>query len=165
MKINLKPIQKVMTYRIIKYLMLSILIMGALSGCSQPAPTTKVVTLEEVEEPERKEVPATEDELDRFQRELQDEMRVFDVADYHDDLYALISAQVSGTESDETLNQIISPIADDYIDELLTKKIKEKLGENYSEADFNWLYAHVETQSLHKLMVAYEREYIKHKAK
>lgn len=146
-------------------LILCLIMAMLLSGCSQNNTPVKTVTLEPIEEDKRVEEPVTEDQLDIILKKLQGEMRVFDVVEYHDDLLAEIKPKISGGESDETLNEIIKPIVEMYVYDLLSEKIVDALGENYAQADYDWLYSHVETKSLQTLMVAYEREYIKHTEK
>ncbi len=146
-------------------LILSMMMLMLLTGCQSKKTTVQTVTLEPVEEEKRIEEPVTEDELDIILKKLQAEMRVFDVVAYHDELLAEIMPKISGGESDETLNEIIKPIVEAYVYNVLSEKIIENLGSNYSQADFDWLYSHVETKSLQTLMVAYEREYIKHTEK
>ena len=146
-------------------LILCLIMAMLLSGCRQNNTSVKTVTLEPLEEEKRIEEPVPEDQLDIILKKLQGEMRVFDVLEYHDDLLAEIKPKVSGGESDETLNEIIKPIVEMYVYDVLSEKIIEALGENYAQADYDWLYRHVETKSLQTLMVAYEREYIKHTEK
>ncbi|GAU76359.1 hypothetical protein [Fusibacter sp. 3D3] len=139
----------------------TVVLVALITGCGQETVKTKTVTPEEVEET-RVEEPVTEEQLDIILKKLQSDMRVFDVVDYHDDIFNQIKSEVSGGEDDDALNAIINPIVENYIQEVLADKIKVSLGENYAEADFDWLYTHVEIKSLQKLIVAYEREYIKH---
>lgn len=142
----------------------TVILVVLITGCHQEPSNVKTVTLEPVIE-ERVEEPVTEDQLDAILKKLQADMRVFDVVEYHDELYNQIESKVSGGEDDDTLNAIVNPIVESYINDVLSNKIKESLGEYYAQADYDWLYTRVETKSLQKLIVAYEREYIKHIAK
>ncbi len=143
----------------------STVIFGALiSGCHQEPDKIETVTLEPVVE-ERVEEPVTEEQLDAILKKIQADMRVFDVVEYHDEIFAQIESEVSGGEDDDTLNQIVNPIVENYIDVVLSDKIKESLGEHYAQADYDWLYDRIDTKPLQKLIVAYEREYIKHISK
>ncbi|MBF4693279.1 hypothetical protein [Fusibacter ferrireducens] len=146
-------------------LFLSIVILVVfLTGCQKETGKVQTVTLEPTVE-ERKEEPVTEEQLDAILKKIQADMRVFDVVEYHDDLYEQIKSKVSAGADDDTLNEIINPIVKAYIDDILSDKIKESLGEYYAQADYDWLVDRIETESLQKLIVAYEREYIKHIAK
>ena len=150
--------------RLAMIILSTVILVTLISGCHQEPDKVKTVTLEPVEE-ERVEEPVTEEQLDTILKKLQADMRVFDVVEYHDEIFAQIELEVSGGEDDETLNQVVNPIVENYIEGVLSDKIKESLGENYAEADYDWLYTRIDTKSLQKLIVAYEREYIKHISK
>lgn len=144
-------------------LMMLLFILFFSCGCKKSIEEATTITLESLENEEDKEkiVEIAQDELDVVLKKLQRDMLVFDVIEYHDKLHDLVKSNVVGGETDEELNKLITPIVEEFIEEILDEKIKGYLGENISSNYISWLKARVSTKELLRLMVAYEREYIK----
>ncbi|MBS7527185.1 hypothetical protein KHM83_10885 [Fusibacter paucivorans] len=156
-----------MNFKRIRFLMISMLLIGALmsAGCSKqetPPSTQELEAEEEVEEAVA--VPIEEDALTALRDTIQDEMRVFDVVAHHDAIYEQVKAQVTAEMDDAALTEAIQMVVSDYMNEQLKKRIDEGLSaiqEHYTSDDAAWVQDTVRTADLYELITVYEREYYK----
>ncbi len=153
-----------MRYKIL-LLLVSSLLLFILCGCSKTIEVKEEQVVAEADVIEEETYPVGEDILDSIREKLQEEMRIFDVVAHHEEIYDLVSAEISSDDTDEEMNEKIGSIVKNYMDAYLDGRIREELTlveSQYDPNDVQWLRDHVKTSDLYQLITVYEREYYKH---
>ena len=145
-----------------KITLILLIVAMLLTGCGTQASTTKKYELE-VEEVEEI-APIEENLLASLIRDIQDEMRIFDVVEHHEALIKRIENEVPADLDSEEMTAQISEIVSSYMDEILRDRIREGLSniqDPYSDEDVIWVRSQISTDDLYHLITIYEREFYK----
>ena len=129
-----------------------------LMGCSASKTVIKETLETESEATSVMEVSTPEDQMELAKIKVEEEMRIFDVNEHHDSLYAEISL-IDSELSESAIKEAISEIVKDYMDAYFHEKTREILSEfneNYTMSDVETLFESTSRTSLYKLIELYE---------
>lgn len=134
-----------------------------LMGCSSSNVADQASTEETTEPVTSFEVSTPEDQMNLAMGQIADEMRVFDVGDHHDLLFAQIVEQSSGLSEDDT-KTVISDVVALYMDAYFKERIGEVLtlyNENYAVSDVETIFSSTSRAALYELIELYEWTFYK----
>lgn len=151
----------------IKVFMILLLIVSSVSlfGCQslKNKDSEDKVTTESKEVGEKVDTP--EDTLKKIIRQINDEMRVFDVNEHHESLSDIISEKAEGLEEDQ-VRQLIKETVQSYMDAYFTKRIEDVLvvyNEGYTPSDVETVFKSTSRTALYELIELYEWTFFKNR--
>lgn len=151
----------------IRVLLLFILLVSSVSlfGCQslKNKDSEEKVKTESEEVGEKVDTP--EDTLKKIIRQINDEMRVFDVNEHHESLSDIISEKAEGLEEDQ-VRQLIKETVQSYMDAYFTKRIEEVLvvyNEGYTPSDVETVFKSTSRTALYELIELYEWTFFKNR--
>lgn len=151
----------------IKVFMILLLIVSSVSlfGCQslKNKDSEDKVTTESKEVGEKVDTP--EDTLKKIIRQINDEMRVFDVNEHHESLSDIISEKAEGLEGDQ-VRQLIKETVQSYMDAYFTKRIEDVLvvyNEGYTPSDVETVFKSTSRTALYELIELYEWTFFKNR--
>lgn len=151
----------------IRVLLLFILLVSSVSlfGCQslKNKDSEEKVKTESEEVGEKVDTP--EDTLKKIIRQINDEMRVFDVNEHHESLSDIISEKAEGLEEDQ-VRQLIKETVQSYMDAYFTKRIEDVLvvyNEGYTPSDVETVFKSTSRTALYELIELYEWTFFKNR--
>lgn len=151
----------------IRVLLLLILLVSSVSlfGCQslKNKDSEEKVKTESEEVGEKVDTP--EDTLKKIIRQINDEMRVFDVNEHHESLSDIISEKAEGLEEDQ-VRQLIKETVQSYMDAYFTKRIEDVLvvyNEGYTPSDVETVFKSTSRTALYELIELYEWTFFKNR--
>jgi len=152
--------KKLIEERIKVWLTFPILIFIGLTlfGCSASEKQNVASTEPPTELITKYEVPTPEDQMAIAKNQIADEMRVFDVGEHHETLYAMILESSKGLTEEEARASVTN-IVSEYMDDYFLDRIGEVLSmynEDYAYSDVETIFNSTSRASLYELIELYE---------
>lgn len=137
----------------------------SLFGCKslKKQGSTSLVQTETEETVERLDTPA--DTIDIVIKQIDDEMRVFDVGDHHEALIGIIREKVDSLDEEE-VRPIIKETVEIYMDAYFISRIKDVLrsyNEGFTDSDVEMVFNSTSRTALYELIELYEWTFYKNK--
>ena len=146
------------TYKSVWKIIAILFISLTLIGCSASKTLIEETLETKNEATTGMEVSTPEDQMELAKIKVEEEMRIFDVNEHHDSLYAeisLIDSGLSEFEIKEAISEIVKVYMDAYFHEK-TREILSEFNENYTMSDVETLFESTSRASLYKLIELYE---------
>ena len=139
-------------------LFLILILVFMVAACRSTEPVQDETELETTQEETLVRLATEEDTLAALLKNLQAEMRVFDVVEYHDAIYQELENAMKETP-DSSLETTAESVVESFIENQLIERIRIELAaENplYKSEEVDWLYDQIDTNDLIELIVLYE---------
>lgn len=146
------------TYKSVWRIITILFIVLTLMGCSASKTVIKKTLETDSEATTGMEVPTPDDQMELAKIKVEEEMRIFDVNEHHDSLYAeisLIDSELSELAIKDAISEIVKVYMDAYFQEK-TREILSEFNENYTMSDVETLFESTSRTSLYKLIELYE---------